>query len=220
MGAGGSLDQCCGDITKCILGDPFPGGHLRVRRLTPAVRMSLQMFQTSDCRYISVYSVCKCPSISFDSSFVYTHVTGQILSWLMHIKWPKHKRIKPKKNCQLCPITWLLTQWWILNVSWVHSHLYLKPSTRDWITGPLFLGPEAVWTKGGLVISEPQLPQLTGFTPPPPFFFAVERRRPELNKVQGDKGIPVWGFCIPVRFTWIMSISSADMRWKHSKVPF
>lgn len=45
------------------------------------------------------------------------------------------------------------------------------------------LGPDAVWTKGGLVISEPQHPIADRLHPPT----ALDWTRPWLNQAEGDK---------------------------------
>lgn len=50
----------------------------------------------------------------------------------------------------------------------------------------LSLGPDAVWTKGGLVISEPQHPIADRLHPPT----ALDWTGPRLNGGEGDKGRP------------------------------
>lgn len=56
----------------------------------------------------------------------------------------------------------------------------------DSLSRSLSLGPDAVWTKGGLVISEPQHPIADRLHPPT----ALDWTGPRLNGGKGDKERP------------------------------
>lgn len=65
------------------------------------------------------------------------------------------------------------------------------------VTLALSPGPDAVWTKEGLVISEPQHPIADRLHPPT----ALVWTGPQLNEGEGDKESPVsWDLCTPVHF--------------------